>query len=42
MNILEYIYYKLKKIDSMYYEVLAYYIITGLICVGFHWIVGLF
>jgi hypothetical protein len=32
MNILEYIYYKLKNIDSMYYEVFAYAIITGLVC----------
>tara|TARA_Y100001973_G_C5201108_1_gene337748 strand:+ start:296 stop:424 length:129 start_codon:yes stop_codon:yes gene_type:complete len=42
MNILQYIWYKLKEIDSMYYEVLAYGIITGLVAGGFHWIVGLF
>jgi hypothetical protein len=41
MIILEYIYYKLRNLDSMYYEVLAYAIITGLVCGGFHWIVGL-
>mgnify|MGYP001029620995 FL=1 len=42
MNILEYIYYKLKNIDSMYYETFAYAIITGLVCGGFHYIIGLF
>ncbi len=42
MNILEYIYYKLKNIDSMYYEVFAYAIITGLVCGVFHYIIGLF
>ncbi len=31
MNILEYILYKLKDIDSMYYEVLCYIIILTLI-----------
>ena len=41
MIILEYIYYKLRNLDSMYYEVLAYAIITGLVCGGFSWIVGL-
>ena len=40
MNILEYIWYKLKEIDSMYYELIAYAIITGLIAGGFQWIVG--
>ena len=33
MNILQYIWYKLREIDSMYYEVTAYIIITILICV---------
>ena len=42
MNVFEYIWYKLREIDSMYYEVLAYAIITGLVCGGFHWIIGLF
>ena len=40
MNIFEYIWYKLKEIDSMYYEVTAYIIITILICGGFNWIVS--
>ncbi len=31
MNIIEYILYKLKDIDSMYYEVLCYIIILTLI-----------
>ena len=31
----------LRNIDSMYYEVLAYAIITGLVCGGFSWIIGL-
>ena len=31
-----------RNIDSMYYEVGAYAIITGLVCGGFHWIIGLF
>jgi hypothetical protein len=31
MNILEYILYRLKDIDSMYYEVLCYIIILTLI-----------
>jgi hypothetical protein len=31
MNILEYILYKLKDIDSMYYEVICYIIILTLI-----------
>ena len=42
MIILEYIYYKLKNIDSMYYEIIAYAILTGLVCGGFHYIIGLF
>jgi|TARA_R100001510_G_C7574732_1_gene149883 hypothetical protein len=42
MIILEYIYYKLKNIDAMYYETLAYAIITGLVCGGLHYIIGLF
>ena len=42
MNLLEYIWYKLREIDSMYYEVFAYAIITGLVCGGFHYIIGLF
>ena len=42
MNILQYILYKLKEIDSMYYEVLAYAIITALVMGGFTWIIGLF
>jgi hypothetical protein len=41
MIILEYIYYKLKNIDSMYYEIIAYAILTGLVCGGFHYIIGL-
>ena len=41
MNIFQYIWYKLREIDSMYYEVLAYAIITGLVCGGFSWIIGL-
>jgi len=41
MNIFEYIWYKLREIDSMYYEVLVYAIITGLVCGGFSWIIGL-
>ena len=40
MNILQYIWYKLKEIDSMYYELIAYEIITGLIAGGFQWLVG--
>ena len=40
MNIFEYIWYKLREIDSMYYEVTAYIIITILICGGFNWIVS--
>ena len=40
MNIFEYIWYKLRDIDSMYYEVTAYIIITILICGGFNWIVS--
>jgi len=31
MNILEYILYKLKNIDSMYYEVICYIIILTLL-----------
>jgi hypothetical protein len=31
MNILEYIWYKLREIDSMYYEVICYIIILTLI-----------
>ena len=31
-----------RNIDSMYYEVIIYAIITGLVCGGFHWIVGSF
>ena len=31
-----------KNIDSMYYEVVAYAIITGLVWGGVHWIIGLF
>ena len=42
MNILQYIWHKLREIDSMYYEVLAYAIITSLIMGGFTWIIGLF
>ena len=42
MNIFSYIWCKLKEIDSMYYEVLAYAIITALIMGGFTWIIGLF
>jgi len=41
MNILEYILYKLKNIDSMYYEILCYIIITFLIMGGFNWIVSI-
>ena len=41
MIILEYICYKLKNIDSMYYEIIAYAILTGLVCGGFHYIIGL-
>ena len=41
MIILEYIYYKLKNIDSMYYEIIAYAILTGLVCGGFQYIIGL-
>lgn len=40
MNVLQYIWYKLREIDSMYYEVTAYIIITILICGGFNWIVS--
>ena len=40
MNILQYIWYKLKEIDSMYYEVTAYIIIIMLICGGFSWIMS--
>ena len=32
----------LRNIDSMYYEVLAYAIITALVMGGFTWIIGLF
>ena len=42
MNILSYIWCKLREIDSMYYEVLAYAIITALVMGGFTWIIGLF
>ena len=42
MNILQYIWYKLREIDSMYYEVLAYAIIISLVMGGFTWIIGLF
>jgi len=38
MNIFQYIWYKLREIDSMYYEVTAYILITILICGGFSWI----
>ena len=31
-----------RNIDSMYYEVLAYAIITALFMGGFTWIIGLF
>ena len=41
MNIFLYIWYKLKEIDSMYYEVLAYAIITALVMGGFTWIIEL-
>jgi len=41
MILIKLIYYKLKNIDSMYYEVLCYAILTGLIAGGFHWIVGM-
>ena len=40
MNILEYIYYKLKNIDAMYYEVTCYVIIILLIMGGFSWIIN--
>ena len=42
MNILQYIWYKLREIDSMYYEVLAYAIITALVMGGFTWLIELF
>ena len=42
MNIFSYIWCKLREIDSMYYEVLAYAIITALVMGGFTWIIGLF
>ena len=32
----------LRNIDSMYYEVFAYAIITALVMGGFTWIIGLF
>jgi len=38
MNILEYIWCKLREIDSMYYEVTCYIIITFLIMGGFSWL----
>ena len=38
MNIFSYIWCKLREIDSMYYEVTIYIIITLLICGGFSWI----
>jgi hypothetical protein len=37
MNIFSYIWCKLREIDSMYYEVTVYIIITLLICGGFSW-----
>jgi hypothetical protein len=40
MNIFEYIWYKLREIDSMYYEVLCYIIITFLIMGGFSWLIS--
>ena len=42
MNILQYIWYKLREIDSMYYEVLAYALITALVMGGFTWLIELF
>ena len=42
MNILQYIWHKLREIDSMYYEVLAYAIITALVMGGFTWLIELF
>jgi|TARA_R100001480_G_C4723344_1_gene180174 hypothetical protein len=40
MNLLKYIYYKIRNIEAMYIELFVYAIITGLVAGGFHWIVG--